>query len=69
MNVAFPPPQHWQDFENLTVEVFRAVFDDPGAQGHGRSGQAQYGVDVCLVSRICGSVLAQVSRQADDIVR
>ena len=46
MNVAFPPPQHWQDFENLTVEVFRAVFDDPGAQGHGRSGQAQYGVDV-----------------------
>jgi hypothetical protein len=20
------------------------VFDDPGAQGHGRSGQAQYGV-------------------------
>jgi hypothetical protein len=23
----------------------------------------------CLVSRICGSVLAQVSRQADDIVR
>jgi hypothetical protein len=45
------------------------VFDDPGAQGHGRSGQAQYGVDVCLVSRICGSVLAQVSRQADDIVR
>jgi hypothetical protein len=25
--------------------------------------------DLSLVSRICGSVLAQVSRQADDIVR
>ena len=27
------------------------------------------GLFICLVSRICGSVLAQVSRQADDIVR
>jgi hypothetical protein len=46
MNFAFPPPQRWQDFEELTVEVVRAVFADPGAQGHGRAGQAQAGVDV-----------------------
>jgi hypothetical protein len=46
MNVDFPPPQRWQDFEDLTVEVVRAVYSDPGTQGHGRTGQAQAGVDV-----------------------
>lgn len=46
MQIAFPPPLRWQDFEELTKEVFREVFFDPGAQCHGRSGQDQHGVDV-----------------------
>jgi hypothetical protein len=46
MNVAFPPPLRWQDFEELTVRVARSQFDDPGANANGRSGQTQKGVDV-----------------------
>lgn len=63
MNLAFPPPQRWQDFEELTVTVFRAVFDDPGAQGHGRQGQAQHGVDVFGRERGNGRVIGIQCKQ------
>jgi len=40
------PPKYWQDFEELTVDVFKFVFGDPLPTAHGRSGQSQQGVDV-----------------------
>ena len=42
----FQPPLYWQQFEDLTVGVFRFVFNDPAATKFGGLGQAQNGVDV-----------------------
>lgn len=42
----FQPPLYWQQFEDLTEGVFRAVYGDPKPTKFGRSGQAQDGVDV-----------------------
>src|ERR1044071_8733236 len=41
-----PPPKGDDDFEDLALALFRAVWKDPGAKLHGRSGQGQDGVDV-----------------------
>ena len=41
-----PPPKSDADFESLCLDLFRAVWGDPGAQKNGRSGQPQAGVDV-----------------------
>jgi hypothetical protein len=43
---AFPKPQYWQQFEDLTHEVFKYAFGDNTPTKHGRSGQKQFGVDV-----------------------
>jgi hypothetical protein len=40
------PPKSWVVFENLCLTLFREVWDDPLAKKHGRSGQAQHGVDI-----------------------
>jgi hypothetical protein len=42
----FQPPLYWQQFEDLTVQVFSIVYNDPRPAKHGRPGQAQNGVDV-----------------------
>lgn len=41
-----PAPSNWQDFEHLCWDLWRAEWRDPNALRHGRSGQAQQGVDV-----------------------
>lgn len=40
------PPASWEKFEELCRALFAAIWNDPSAQRHGRSGQAQHGVDV-----------------------
>lgn len=40
------PPRDWTTFEDLCRALFSAVWDDPYAQKHGRTGQPQHGVDV-----------------------
>ncbi len=40
------PPRDWQDFEDLCCDLWRCLWNDPGAQLHGRQGHAQTGVDV-----------------------
>ena len=42
----FQPPLYWQQFEDLTVGVFEAVYRDPRPTKFGRPGQPQNGVDV-----------------------
>ena len=42
----FPPPKNWQDFENLSYDLWRAIWKDPNTQKNGRQGQPQNGVDV-----------------------
>lgn len=40
------PPASWETFEELCRALFAAIWNDPLAQRHGRSGQAQHGVDI-----------------------
>ena len=40
------PPKSWVVFENLCLALFRELWDDPLAKKHGRTGQAQDGVDI-----------------------
>ncbi len=39
-----PPPARWEDFEDLCLQLWRRELKDP--KKHGRSGQAQHGVDI-----------------------
>ncbi len=41
-----PPPVEPAAFESLCFDLFREIWNDPGAQRYGRSGQADAGVDV-----------------------
>jgi hypothetical protein len=45
-SLQIPPPAHWQDFEVLCCDLWRAIWDDPNTQRNGRQGQPQHGVDV-----------------------
>jgi hypothetical protein len=49
------PPKSWVVFENLCLTLFREIWDDPLAKKHGRSGQAQHGVDIFGRCRGVGS--------------
>ena len=40
------PPKSWEKFEDLTRSLFAAIWCAPLTQKHGRSGQAQHGVDI-----------------------
>lgn len=40
------PPANWDKFEELCRALFAAIWNDPFTQRHGRSGQAQNGVDI-----------------------
>jgi hypothetical protein len=44
--MALPPPKLWQEFEELTRDVIRFAFNDPGATNYGNQGAPQHGVDV-----------------------
>jgi len=44
--MALPPPRYWQEFEELTKDVLRYAFNDPGASNYGNQGAPQKGVDV-----------------------
>lgn len=44
--MVLPPPRLWQEFEELTKDVARFRFNDPGAKNYGNQGSTQNGVDV-----------------------
>ncbi|MDR3490331.1 MAG: hypothetical protein P4M05_36350 [Bradyrhizobium sp.] len=41
-----PAPKNWQDFERLTFDLFRRIWNSDDIELNGRSGQSQSGVDV-----------------------
>ena len=43
---AYPPPNEPAAFESLCLDLWKDIWNDPGAQKNGRSGQGQAGVDV-----------------------
>jgi hypothetical protein len=42
----FPPPKSWDEFEDIVADLYRRIWNDPGATRYGRSGQPQQGVDI-----------------------
>lgn len=42
----YPAPNNSDDFESLCLDLWKEIWQDPGARKNGRSGQAQAGVDV-----------------------
>ena len=40
------PPASWDKFEELCRSLFSEIWDNPTAVRHGRTGQAQHGVDI-----------------------
>lgn len=46
MRAIYPPPQNWQDFEELCFLLWREIWSDDLAYKHGRTGQPQHGVDI-----------------------
>ncbi|WP_416463779.1 PIN domain-containing protein [Sphingomonas sp. VDB2] len=47
-----PAPKNWQEFENLTFDIYRRLWKTNDAQLHGRQGQPQAGVDVYGTDRV-----------------
>jgi len=45
-SLQIPPPAHWQDFEILCCDLWRAIWKDSNTQRNGRQGQPQHGVDI-----------------------
>ncbi len=41
-----PPPDRWEDFEDLCRDLWAILWDNPDTRKHGREGQPQAGVDV-----------------------
>lgn len=46
MNVRFPIPKNWQDFEDICHKLWREIWNDNNAQKNGRNGQSQNGIDI-----------------------
>lgn len=46
VNFEYPAPRSWEQFEELCADLFEAMWSDPRLVRHGRSGQAQNGVDI-----------------------
>ena len=45
-DVRISPPDNWQKFESLCLDIFRHQWDDIYAQKNGRSGLEQHGTDI-----------------------
>lgn len=60
-----PLPKSWDEFEDIILDLYKRIWDDPNAERNGRSGQGQNGVDVYGVSkRLGGYVGVQCKRYA-----
>lgn len=45
-NTNLPTPTSWNEFEEITLDALKMKWDNPNLQRHGRTGQAQAGVDI-----------------------
>src|ERR1043166_1277673 len=48
MKYSLPPPQHWQDFQELTEAVAKRHYPDAIVQIYGPEGQDQQGIDIYI---------------------
>ena len=61
------PPNDATAFESFCLDLFKEVWEDPGAQKNGRSGQPQAGVDV--FGQRQGKQVGVQCKQRDDLLR
>ena len=54
MKYSLPPPQHWQDFQDLTLAVAKHQHPDASVLIYGREGQDQQGIDVYIEGKRIG---------------
>ena len=54
VQIDLPSPSYWQDFERITLDVCRKLWDNQYAEHNGRQGQAQGGVDVFGYDKVQG---------------
>ncbi len=46
MKIQLPPPDKWDDFEDLCFDLWKSIWGDPYISKNGRAGQKQHGVDI-----------------------
>ena len=63
----FPPPNNPDEFESLCLDLWKDIWNDPGAEKNGRSGQPQAGVD--LYGRPGGQWVGVQCKQKDGLLR
>ncbi len=63
----WPPPDQPSVFESLCLDLWQAIWGDPGAQKNGRSGQPQAGVDV--FGRFQGRQMGVQCKQKSGLLR
>jgi len=51
-SMKIPTPKDWQEFESLVRDAMILRWNSPNLQKHGRTGQAQQGVDVWGPTRL-----------------
>src|SRR5262245_48581183 len=61
------PPNDATAFESLCLDVWKEIWNDPGAQKNGRSGQPQAGVDV--FGKQEGKQIGVQCKQRDGLLR
>jgi tetratricopeptide (TPR) repeat protein len=65
-NRVLPPPKNWQDFENMSFDLYSRLWKTNGAEMHGRRGQPQAGVDVFGTDNYEGGRLTGVQCKGKD---
>ena len=61
------PPNNPEIFESLCLDLWKEIWNDPGAQKNGRSGQGQAGVDIFGVHQ--GRQMGVQCKQKDGLLR
>ena len=66
-SAVIPPPMSWDEFEEISLSAVKIKWDSPTFTRHGRSGQAQSGVDLYGPDELGALVGVQCKLNSDEI--
>ena len=61
-----PKPKSWDEFEDITWEIYKRKWHDNHAQKYGRSGQAQNGIDIYGQQNSSGKYIGVQCKRYED---
>jgi hypothetical protein len=61
-----PKPKSWDDFEDITWEIYKRKWQDNHAQKYGRSGQEQNGIDIYGRQNCSGKYIGVQCKRYED---